>query len=135
MADNQEVAIPAGLQGRPISETEYKVLHLSSDQEGEPEKRVPLFYIDDVEYTVVENPSPTIGLRYLHILGTEGEGQAAYYLLSKMLGEEGYEALMTYDKLTQEQYDQVLDLAVQISTGGKERPKVRPRPGYNGPRR
>jgi len=131
MADNQgEVAIPAGLQGRPISDQEYEVLRLTSEQEPEPEKRVPLFFLDDVEYTVVSNPPPTVGLRYLHILATEGEGQASFYLLSKMLGADGYEALMNYESLTQEQYDKVLEAAVTISVGKKERPKVRPRPGW-----
>jgi hypothetical protein len=111
-----------------------RVLRLVADAEAEPEVREPLFYIDDVEYTVVKNPSPTIGLRYLRILAEEGEGQGAYYLLNNMLGEEGYEALMGYDKLTQTQYDQILELAVEISTGRKERPKVR-RPGSSGRRR
>jgi hypothetical protein len=101
------------------------VLRLPKEREHAQEKRVPLFYIDDVAYTVPAKPNPTMGLRYLHILKTEGQGQATYFLLTQMLGEKGYLALMNYEDLKQEEYDQVVNKATKIIMGPKERPKVR----------
>jgi hypothetical protein len=101
------------------------VLRLPKKREHVEGKRVPLFYIDDQAYTVPAKPHPTLGLRYLHILKTEGQGQATYFLMNEMLGKEGYVALMEYDELTEEEYDQVLDKATKMIMGPKERPKAR----------
>jgi hypothetical protein len=123
----------ADIQDNVTKMEDPRILRLSSTTEAEPEVRVPLFYIDDVEYTVLKNPPPTVGLQYLRILKEQGEGFAAYFLLTNLLGEEGYAALENYDKLTREQYDKILELAVEISTGQSERPKVpRRRPGSSG---
>jgi hypothetical protein len=116
---------------------ELEILRLSSKDEGEPIEYLTLFEIDDKEYQVPKNPSPTVGLKFLHIMKTEGSQAAAYFMLTTMLSPEGYEALMNYDKLTQEQYDFVLSAAVRIATGKTERPKgkqSRP-PGSSGRRK
>lgn len=116
---------------------EFEILRLSSKDEGEKIEYVTLFEIDDVPYEVPKNPSPTVGLRFLHTLKNEGQQAAAYYMLTTMLSEDGYKALMEYDKLTQEQYDFVLAAAVRIATGRTERPKARTRqqPGTSGRRK
>jgi hypothetical protein len=101
------------------------VLRLSTKDESEPIEMVTLFEIDDTTYQVPKNPSPTVGLRYLKICKTEGPEAGAYYLLSNMLGEQGYEALMDYEQLTQDQYDFILTAALRIATGKTERPKGR----------
>jgi len=49
-----------------------------------------------------------------------------------MLGEEGYNALMDYEKLTQDQYDFILTSAIRIATGKTERPKANQRNRQNG---
>jgi hypothetical protein len=64
----------------------------------EPEQREPLFYIDDTEYTILVNPPASIGQEALHILAEEGGGPLAQvmaddYVMTAMLGEEGYAAL------------------------------------------
>lgn len=102
-------------------------IRLKSDAEVEVSERVTLFYIDDVAYTVPKKPSPRTSLRYLFLLQTEGEGNANYYLLNALLGTKGYKALMDYEPLTTEQYNQILGLAVEISTGRTERPKANQR--------
>jgi hypothetical protein len=99
------------------------VLHLSSKTEAEEVEYLTLFEIDDRKFEVPKNPSPTVGLKYLHIMKHEGEGAAAYYMLTTMLSEEGYEALMNYEALTSDQYDFILTAAVRIATGKTERPK------------
>lgn len=117
---------------------EFEILRLSTKDEGEKVEYITLFEIDDVTYSVPKNPSPTVGLRFLHVLKTEGQQAAAYYMLTTMLSPEGYEALMNYDQLTQEQYDFVLNAAVKIATGRTERPKAKQtqrRPAGNSARR
>jgi hypothetical protein len=137
MADNQKQSTDSS-GVIDIAPGDVDVLRLSSKDEGEEVEYVTLFELDDKPFQVPKNPSPTVGLRYLHILRHEGEGQAAYFMLSKMLGEKGYDALMDYEKLTQDQYDFILTAAIRIATGKTERPKGNQKsrqPGPSGRRR
>jgi hypothetical protein len=106
-----------------IAPGDVDILRLTTKEEAEPIEMVTLFEIDDTPYQVPKNPSPTVGLRYLKICKVEGAEAGAYFLLSCMLGEQGYDALMEYDQLTQDQYDFILTAAVRIATGKTERPK------------
>jgi hypothetical protein len=102
-----------------------EILKLSTDQEMPKEDRVPLFSIDGTTYSLLRNPPPTVGLRYMHLARTSSIQAATDYLLEVMLGAEGYEALMNYEQLTREQFDWVMDQAIKRSLGPKDRPKVR----------
>ena len=123
MADTNEDT----LEGIAVTDGKLPAIRLSSKAEPEVEKRVPLFYIDDVEYTVPEKPSPRNGLRYLWLLSKQGESEANFFLLSSLLGEKGYAALMNYKPLTESQYNDIMNLAVKISLGDREIPKVNQR--------
>jgi hypothetical protein len=120
MADNTEDVIEGVIAGAMVP-----AVRLSSTAEREPVKRVPLFYIDDDEYTVPAKPRPGIGLRYLWILRHQGEEQATAYILEAQLGTKGYQALMNYKDLTQAEFNQVLQRAIQLATGNLELPKLR----------
>jgi hypothetical protein len=135
MADTVAKSDSPEVEGTP---GEFKVLRLSTKTKKKDVEYVDLFEIDDVMYQVPKKPSPTIGLRFLSIMKHEGAEEAAYYMLTTMLGEEGYEALMNYEDLEQEQYDFVLQAAIRIATGKTENPKVSgksQRPGSRGRRR
>jgi hypothetical protein len=93
----------------------------TSDQ---PADRVVLFYIDDRPYSIELKPGVNVGLKYLHLVRTVGENQAMGYLLEKLLGAEGYEALMNYDDLTPEQFEKVCDVASKLTLGALEPPKA-----------
>jgi len=131
MADTKQSTDSSGVID--IAPGDVEILRLSSKDESEEIEYVTLFELDDAPFRVPKNPSPTVGLRYLHILKHEGEGQAAYFILSNMLGEQGYEALMNYTQLTQDQYDFILTAAIRISTGKTERPKGNQRNRQPGP--
>ena len=108
---------------------ELDVIRFSSEAEPKVSKRIPLFYIDDVAYTVPKDPSPSIGLKYLQIAHEESGDAATYYLMTTMLGEEGFQALIDYaeqGKLTQEDYDEVVLRAVDIVSRARTLPKARP---------
>jgi hypothetical protein len=119
MADNH---------GKQASGEDLDLIRFSSEAVPDPkrEKRIPLFYIDEKVYTVPQFPAPTIGLKYLKLAHEEGSDEANYWLLSSMLGEEGYEALMEYsDKglLSDEDYDAVVAKALRIVSRQEGSPK------------
>jgi hypothetical protein len=119
----------ADIHGVASDEDEVDILRFSSEVKPDKkrEQRVPLFYIDDVPYTVPRFPDPAVGLRYLKILHEDSDGEATYFLLTTMLGEAGYNALMEYSeagKLTQEQFDAVLAKALRIVGRTDEAPKL-----------
>lgn len=89
----------------------------------EPGERVPLFYIDDTVYTVERSPGVNVSLAYLHLRRTQGEETAIAYLLEKLLGTEGFLALMEYDGLTAEQFQKICQIASDLTVGALEVPK------------
>lgn len=100
----------------------FEVLRLSSNPKR-AEERVPLFYIDDVEYSVAKRPGVNVGLQFMHLYRTEGEQSAVDYLLGKLLGDDGYRALREYDDLTAEQFQQICEIATKLTLGAMELPK------------
>jgi hypothetical protein len=96
---------------------------------SDDEARVPLFSIGDREFTILARPRPNIGLKYLRISRKPvskggGEQAATDYLLTALLGEEGYEALTDFDELTSEQFAKVLAIASKVAFGALEVPKL-----------
>ena len=88
--------VPAGPPPAPAPEPSGP-LRFSSADDGE-EKREPLFYVDDVEYTIPVEPSASIALESLHIIARGGGSLAAQmmaqdYVMTRMLGEDGWAAL------------------------------------------
>ena len=95
---------------------------LKSVKGAEPE-RVPAFSIDGVTYEISTRPKVNKALRYLHISRTQGPDAGIDFMLGELLGEEGYEALMNFDQLTEEQLKDVVTIASRIMTGAVEVPK------------
>jgi hypothetical protein len=111
----------------PEDEGAPKILRLKTSPGGAERKRAPLFYIDDVEYSTEINPSPARGLKYLHLLRTEGADVATQYMLETLIGVDGYKALMEYDELTDEHLEQVITAASKIMLSSVEGPKEPPK--------
>jgi hypothetical protein len=87
------------------------------------DRRVVLFYVGDTGYTIPVRPQMEVGLQYLHLSQTEGESAAIEYLLTKLLGEDGYRALREFDGLDQKQFQQIVAIASEIALGSVEAPK------------
>jgi hypothetical protein len=100
----------------------FEPLRLSSN--SEPAERVPLFYINDTEYSINARPGVNIALQYLHTYRAEGDTVATAHLLERLLGIEGFQALMNFDDLTMEQFNQICAIAVQLTLGAIEAPKA-----------
>lgn len=101
---------------------EFEVLRLTRSADR-AEERVPLFYIDDVEYTVAKRPNVNVGLQMMHLFRTQGEAAAQDYVLEKMIGSEGYAALREYDDLTPQQFKHIAQVVVKLALGSLELPK------------
>lgn len=94
------------------------------------QERVELFEIDTLnpetdqieprKFFIPAKPRAHVGVRYLFLLKTEGENAAVAELLYLLLGKEGFEALSTYEDLTNEQMKQVIDAAKKVTFGNNE---------------
>jgi hypothetical protein len=104
-----------------------KILVLSSSDPAPERRKVPLFELDGTTYAVDDPQPPNVGLRYLHKLNHDGTQVAYAFMLEAMLGEDGYAALMGYDKLQPEHLERLIDDALKILLGSHDGPKGPPR--------
>lgn len=105
-------AIGGGLDFEPI--------RIAADDEVE-EERVTLFYIGDTEYTIPKEIPPGVALQYLRTAAEVGEQFAAPTLLTRVLGEEAYEALESSKALKDDQLQQIIQIVVDLSLGRGEK--------------
>lgn len=86
-------------------------------------ERVPLFTIDDTPYYIAKSVPANKALRYMHIGRKQGLEAQIDYMLGVLLGEEGYEALMGFDDLTEVNLLDVIKACQKVMTGAVEAPK------------
>jgi hypothetical protein len=96
---------------------------------GEADVRIPLFSIDGKVYTIPSRPNLTVGLEATHLSAdaTVEPGYAATravdYVLTEMLGDDGYAALRRIPNITSEQFNKVVAICMELSMGALEGPK------------
>lgn len=103
----------------PIGAGGFEPIRLTSAPAVD-EDRVPLFYIDDAEYSIPRTIAKSVSLEYLRLARQHGEGIAAQRLLERLLGAEGYEALEQSDTVTDAQIEDICALAVRLAFGDAE---------------
>ncbi len=118
--DPADVEMPGGFGFEPI--------RLSTKDIVPPARRVPCFYIDDAEYTIMLEPPMAVSLEFAHIMaegsGTaEAMGIAVDYLLTELLGEDGYRALRRFRGLQPIHFAKISAVAVRLALGQVELPK------------
>jgi hypothetical protein len=104
----------------PLAET--GVLRLSSAS-SEPEEREPLFYIDDECFTIPVSPPASIGLEAMHMTARGGMAAAAAtedYIMSEMLGDEGWAALRACKTLKLADYRRLVQVCMEKAVGPQE---------------
>jgi hypothetical protein len=100
---------------------------------GEKIAEVPLFYIDDVEYTIPERIPAALTVRLIDQLA---DGQDEAHVISRtirddILGRDAMKALRNSPDVTNEQVEQILDIVGDMLVGalessvGKSRPTPR----------
>lgn len=93
------------------------------------DQRVDAFSINGVMYSILTRPKTNVGLKYIHLARTRGSEIAVDFMLEVLLGTEGYQALMDFDDLTEDDLKAVIDAASKIMAGAVETPKEAPRNG------
>ena len=101
------------------SALDFEPIHIPADDETE-EERVPLFYIGDTEYTIPAVIPSGVALQYLRVAGERGQDFAAPILLTRVLGEEAYEALENSRNLTEDQLSKIVQLVIDLALGKRE---------------
>lgn len=89
------------------------------------QKRVVLFYIDDRPYSVPAKPGAEVSLQILDAMERLGQEAGIAFMLKKLLGVEGYNALMNYEDLDADDLQQVIVKANEVINGQLEGPKER----------
>ena len=105
------------------------VVSLRSAVNPAVDERIEAFSINGTMYSILTRPKVNAGLRYIHLARTRGSEIAIAFMLETLLGVEGWEALMAFDDLTEEDLEAVVDAASKIMAGAVEAPKDKQRKG------
>jgi hypothetical protein len=62
----------------------------------------------------------TLTLQAADVLEEKGETAAGIWMLKKLIGEEGFKAIAYSDDVTEEQFNQVVEIATNIVLGPRE---------------
>jgi hypothetical protein len=86
-------------------------------------RHVILFWIDDRPYSVPEKPGAEFALQVLNVIEQRGTEVGVAYMLRRMLGDEGYAALMSYEDLDPDDLATIIRKAHALVNGALEGPK------------
>ncbi|RPE39741.1 hypothetical protein EDD90_2758 [Streptomyces sp. Ag109_O5-1] len=100
-----------------------EVVRLTTDPD-KAEVRIPLFSIDGKEYSIPARPRLNVALQFMHMTRKQGDTTAMDFLLEKLLGTDGYQALREYDALTPEHFAKITAIASEVTLGALEAPKA-----------
>lgn len=85
--------------------------------------RVPLFWIDDTEYTIPKNVDMVIALRYLDTVAEKGTEVAVVGLFKELVGEEAWQALLAFKGMDPAELNGLLDAVTEHAMGAIEAAK------------
>ena len=84
-------------------------------------KRVPLFFLDDDEFTAPENLPPAMGMRYLrNIADGMKEDRATALLLIEARGRDVFDVLCDTDEIGHQEMNSIIDRVMDIALAGTE---------------
>lgn len=87
----------------PGTKSDYVPFRIDTSVPLVEAERLPLFYIDDTEYTGPKTVSGPTALKALQWLAEKGQQYAAYKVLIDCIGQEAYDTLTGCEQLTLEQ--------------------------------
>jgi hypothetical protein len=118
-AERQNARATVKAPRAPASSPE--VIRISSDDVDE--SRVPLFYIDGTEYTMLANPSASLALEYLDFAKSGDQEAAQVFMMTEMIGEDGWQALKGCRALKGADLRRVMQVVNKTLMGALETPK------------
>lgn len=98
-------------------------IELHARGEAVPVETVDVFTLNGITYGVPKKPPARIALKYLEYVAEHGEEQGVPYLLRLMLGDEGYEALLSHEDLEEHELAAVFTVVCELALGAIEDPK------------
>jgi hypothetical protein len=84
------------------------------------EERIPIFTINGVDYSIPRRPQMGLGLKFSRDRRSYGSDVAVVNLLTSMIGEEGFEALINYDGMTVEDLETITEICSRAAMGKLE---------------
>ena len=96
----------------------HKPVRLGESKKSDA-KRIPVFSLNEVEYTIPELVSPSIFLKYMWDKRS-GSEFAEMELLVAVLGEDAYKALMSYGDLSKEEWTAITEIIRDHAAGSME---------------
>lgn len=99
-----------------------RVLALVSSESGDEPEMMDAFTLKGRTWRIRTAARVNVGLKYLHILRVRGWSLGRDYMLSALLEPGAYDALLDFDDLTAEQFDEVVDLAATVMLGKVDAP-------------
>lgn len=93
---------------------------LDAEGSDSPDELVTLFKLEGHEFKVSANPRASVALKGLNYVEKYGPELANMMMLKDLLGEEAFEKLSNYEKLTPKQLAAIVDLAYKLCFGSIE---------------
>ena len=93
-------------------------------KEGDDE-RIVVFHLNERDYSIPKSPRINLGLKFSLEMKKYGSAVAVAGLLEDMLGEEGFEALMSYDGLTAPDLETITEICSRAAMGKLEAQKAK----------
>jgi len=104
-------------------ETDPKIVSLRSAINPPQDERIPAFSINGTTYSIATRPKVNAALKYTNLARTRGSEIAIDFMLETLLGKAGYQALIDFDDLTEDNLTAVITAASKIMAGAVEAPK------------
>jgi len=108
---------------KPVNGTgdavDFEPIHIPANEDV-VEERIPLFYVGDDEYTIPKTIPPGVALEFMREAREHGRDLATTPLLTRVLGEDAYEALEQSKALTEDQLTWIVDKVLDLALGRKK---------------
>lgn len=104
-----------------VNDTPFQPIILKSAQKSAEEIEMePVFELDGELYQIPKRPSAGMALGYLEVQTQRGPDAAIHWMMIKVLGEEGYEALRDHPELERGELDAIINHIEKRVLGGME---------------
>lgn len=98
----------------------FEPIRIDTSQPPVEVKRIPLFYIDDQEYSAPEQVPAHVAVAALEVVYERGASAAAYFMLEKAVGKETIDALTECPHVTYPQVQAIFQKVGQMYWGQVE---------------
>lgn len=106
-------------------DVQSKPINFDEREPETDEERIVVFHMHGKDYSVPKSPRMNLGLKFSLESKKYGSAVAVASLLEAMLGEEGFEALMSFDGMTAEDLEVITEICSRAAMGKLEAQKAK----------